>query len=129
VNSTIHAGSELEFRTVTGGLLAQTRDLGSVDLAELKVVTRRVPDTRELEDLLFAWRVCKYVKSNAIVYARDLATIGVGAGQMSRVYSTRVAAMKAADEELVVQGTVMASDAFFRSVTVSTSQQNMALRR
>ncbi|MEY4358439.1 MAG: phosphoribosylaminoimidazolecarboxamide formyltransferase [Pseudomonadota bacterium] len=110
---TIHAGSELEFRTVTGGLLAQTRDLGSVDLAELRVVTRRVPDTRELEDLLFAWRVCKYVKSNAIVYARDLATIGIGAGQMSRVYSTRVAAMKAADEKLVVQGTVMASDAFF----------------
>jgi len=110
---TSHAGSELEFRTVTGGLLAQTRDLGSVDLAELKVVTRRVPDTRELEDLLFAWRVCKYVKSNAIVYARDLATVGVGAGQMSRVYSTRVAAMKAADEKLVVQGSVMASDAFF----------------
>jgi phosphoribosylaminoimidazolecarboxamide formyltransferase/IMP cyclohydrolase len=108
-----HAGSELEFRTVTGGLLAQTRDLGMVAQADLEVVTRLAPTARQLEDLLFAWRVCKHVKSNAIVYARDLATVGVGAGQMSRVYSSRVAAMKAADEKLEVKGAVMASDAFF----------------
>jgi phosphoribosylaminoimidazolecarboxamide formyltransferase/IMP cyclohydrolase len=81
--------------------------------ADLEVVTRLAPTARQLEDLLFAWRVCKHVKSNAIVYARDLATVGVGAGQMSRVYSSRVAAMKAADEKLEVKGAVMASDAFF----------------
>jgi phosphoribosylaminoimidazolecarboxamide formyltransferase/IMP cyclohydrolase len=81
--------------------------------SDLKVVTRRQPTERELDDLLFAWQVCKFVKSNAIVYARDRATIGVGAGQMSRVYSSRVAAMKAADEKLEVKDAVMASDAFF----------------
>jgi phosphoribosylaminoimidazolecarboxamide formyltransferase/IMP cyclohydrolase len=81
--------------------------------ADLKVVTRRQPTAQELDDLLFAWQVCKFVKSNAIVYARDRSTIGVGAGQMSRVYSSRVAAMKAADEKLEVKGAVMASDAFF----------------
>lgn len=104
---------ELEFRSVTGGLLTQTRDTGSVDAADLKVVTRRTPTNAELADLQFAWRVCKFVKSNAIVFARDRSTIGVGAGQMSRVYSTRVAAMKAADERLEIEGSVMASDAFF----------------
>ena len=106
-------GSRLEYRTVTGGLLAQTRDLGMVTRADLKVVTRRQPSAKELDDLFFAWQVCKYVKSNAIVYCRDGATVGVGAGQMSRVYSSRVAAMKAADEKLEVAGAVMASDAFF----------------
>jgi phosphoribosylaminoimidazolecarboxamide formyltransferase / IMP cyclohydrolase len=104
---------ELEFRSVTGGLLTQTRDTGNVEVADLKVVTRRKPTHAELADLLFAWRVCKFVKSNAIVFARDRSTIGVGAGQMSRVYSTRVAAMKAADERLEVEDSVMASDAFF----------------
>jgi phosphoribosylaminoimidazolecarboxamide formyltransferase/IMP cyclohydrolase len=104
---------ELEYRSVTGGLLIQTRDTGSVDAKDLKVVTRRKPTPAELADLLFAWRVCKFVKSNAIVFARDRSTIGVGAGQMSRVYSTRIAAMKAADERLEVEGSVMASDAFF----------------
>jgi phosphoribosylaminoimidazolecarboxamide formyltransferase / IMP cyclohydrolase len=104
---------ELEFRSVTGGLLTQTRDTGNVDPADLKVVTRRKPTPSELADLHFAWRVCKFVKSNAIVFARDRSTIGVGAGQMSRVYSTRVAAMKAADERLEVEGSVMASDAYF----------------
>ena len=104
---------ELEFRSVTGGLLTQTRDTGNVDVADLKVVTRRKPTHSELADLQFAWRVCKFVKSNAIVFARDRSTIGVGAGQMSRVYSTRVAAMKAADERLEIEGSVMASDAFF----------------
>ena len=102
-----------EYRSVNGGLLVQTRDEGMVSRNELKVVTRRQPSSGELDDLMFAWQVCKYVKSNAIVYARDLATVGVGAGQMSRVYSSRVAAMKAKDEGLVVEGAVMASDAFF----------------
>ena len=104
---------ELEFRSVTGGLLTQTRDTGNVEVADLKVVTRRKPTHAELADLQFAWRVCKFVKSNAIVFARDRSTIGVGAGQMSRVYSTRVAAMKAADERLEIEDSVMASDAFF----------------
>jgi phosphoribosylaminoimidazolecarboxamide formyltransferase / IMP cyclohydrolase len=104
---------ELEYRSVTGGLLIQTRDTGRVDAKDLKVVTRRKPTQAELADLLFAWRVCKFVKSNAIVFAHDRSTIGVGAGQMSRVYSTRIAAMKAADERLEVEGSVMASDAFF----------------
>ena len=107
------AGSDLEVRSVTGGLLVQTRDLGTVTAADLQIVTRRKPGEAELADLLFAWRVCKFVKSNAIVYARERATIGVGAGQMSRVYSARLAAIKAADEKLVVAGAVMASDAFF----------------
>jgi phosphoribosylaminoimidazolecarboxamide formyltransferase/IMP cyclohydrolase len=104
---------ELEYRSVTGGLLTQTRDTGTIDASGLKVVTRRQPTQAETADLLFAWRVCKFVKSNAIVFARDRTTIGVGAGQMSRVYSTRVAAMKAADERLDVENSVMASDAYF----------------
>jgi phosphoribosylaminoimidazolecarboxamide formyltransferase/IMP cyclohydrolase len=107
------AGSDLEVRSVTGGLLIQTRDLGMVAAADLKIVTKRQPTAAELADLQFAWRVCKFVKSNAIIYARDRTTIGVGAGQMSRVYSSRVAAMKAKDEKLAVAGAVMASDAFF----------------
>jgi phosphoribosylaminoimidazolecarboxamide formyltransferase/IMP cyclohydrolase len=104
---------ELEYRSVTGGLLAQTRDTGMVAESDLAVVTRRKPTPSELVDLMFAWRVCKYVKSNAIIFAHERMTIGVGAGQMSRVYSTRIAAMKAADEQLEVAGSVMASDAFF----------------
>ena len=106
-------GAELEYRSVSGGLLAQSRDLGMVRREDLKVVSARQPSAAELDDLLFAWQVCKFVKSNAIVYARNQATIGIGAGQMSRVYSSRVAAMKAADEKLEVRGSVMASDAFF----------------
>jgi phosphoribosylaminoimidazolecarboxamide formyltransferase / IMP cyclohydrolase len=104
---------DLEHRSIVGGLLSQTRDTGSVAARNLRIVSRRRPTQAEIDDLLFAWRVCKFVKSNAIVYARDRATIGVGAGQMSRVYSSRVAAMKAADEKLEVKGAVMASDAFF----------------
>ncbi|MBV6417548.1 MAG: Bifunctional purine biosynthesis protein PurH [Steroidobacteraceae bacterium] len=107
------AGAEVEYRSVSGGLLAQTRDDGRVGSADLRVVTRRRPTDAQIADLLFAWTVCKYVKSNAIVFAREHMTIGVGAGQMSRVYSTRVAAMKAADEKLEVRGAAMASDAFF----------------
>ena len=102
-----------EYRSVDGGLLVQTRDAGMVGKAELKVVTKRQPSAAELDDLLFAWQVCKYVKSNAIVYAKERMTIGVGAGQMSRVVSSRIAAMKAKDEGLTVAGAVMASDAFF----------------
>ncbi len=102
--------SELEYRSVTGGLLVQTRD--GPGAAHLQVVTRRTPSADELADLEFAWRVCRFVKSNAIVYARDRATVGVGAGQMSRVYSCRIAAMKAHDQKLSTAGAVMASDAF-----------------
>jgi phosphoribosylaminoimidazolecarboxamide formyltransferase / IMP cyclohydrolase len=104
---------ELELRSVTGGLLLQQRDVARFDPSQLKCVTRRQPDARELDDLVFAWTVARFVKSNAIVFARDGATLGVGAGQMSRVYSTRIAAIKAADEKLEVRGAAMASDAFF----------------
>ncbi len=107
------AAAALDFKRVVGGLLAQERDIGRVEAADLKVVTHRAPSPAELQDLLFAWRVAKFVKSNAIVYARDGQTIGVGAGQMSRVVSARIAALKAADEGLEVAGSVMASDAFF----------------
>jgi phosphoribosylaminoimidazolecarboxamide formyltransferase / IMP cyclohydrolase len=103
----------LDFKRVTGGLLVQDRDLGVVGRDDLKVVTNRAPTEQELKDLAFAWKVAKYVKSNAIVYAKDGMTIGVGAGQMSRVYSAKIAGIKAADEKLEVKGSVMASDAFF----------------
>ena len=102
-----------EYRSVNGGLLVQTRDIGMVGASDLKIVTKRQPSQAELDDLLFAWQVCKYVKSNAIIYAKERMTIGVGAGQMSRVVSSRIAAMKAKDEGLTVAGAVMASDAFF----------------
>ena len=107
------AGGALEFRSVTGGLLTQTRDLDDLDEQAVRVATRRAPTAAELADLRFAWRVCKFVKSNAIVLAREHATVGIGAGQMSRVYSTRLAAMKASDEQLKLAGAVLASDAFF----------------
>jgi phosphoribosylaminoimidazolecarboxamide formyltransferase/IMP cyclohydrolase len=103
----------LDYKRVTGGLLVQDRDLGMIGAADLKVVTKRSPSEQELRDLLFAWKVVKFVKSNAIIYCRDGMTIGVGAGQMSRVYSARIAAIKATDAELEVKGSVMASDAFF----------------
>jgi phosphoribosylaminoimidazolecarboxamide formyltransferase/IMP cyclohydrolase len=102
-----------ELRSINGGLLAQTRDVANVTREGLQVVTRTVPTPAQLDDLLFAWRVCKFVKSNAIVFARDGATVGIGAGQMSRVVSTRIAGMKARDEGLDPVGSVMASDAFF----------------
>jgi phosphoribosylaminoimidazolecarboxamide formyltransferase/IMP cyclohydrolase len=102
-----------ELRSVSGGLLLQSRDDGMVDAGELKTVTRRAPTATELADLLFAWRICKFVKSNAIVFARDGMTVGIGAGQTSRVISTRIAAIKAVDAGLAVAGSVMASDAFF----------------
>ncbi len=102
-----------DFKRVNGGLLIQDRDIKTVATAELKVVTQRQPSEDELRDLQFAWIVAKFVKSNAIVYCRNNQTIGVGAGQMSRVYSARIAGIKAADENLQVKGSVMASDAFF----------------
>ena len=102
-----------EYRSVTGGLLVQTRDEGRVDAADLRIVTRRAPTAAQVGDLLCAWRIAKYVKSNAIVCVKDLATVGIGAGQMSRVVSGRIAAMKAADAGLSCEGAVMASDAFF----------------
>lgn len=98
---------------VEGGLLVQDDDQEVVDGDDLRVVTARAPTEAERKDLLFAWRVAKYVKSNAIVYAKAATTVGVGAGQMSRVYSARIAGIKAADEGLEVEGSVMASDAFF----------------
>ncbi|WP_454828752.1 bifunctional phosphoribosylaminoimidazolecarboxamide formyltransferase/IMP cyclohydrolase [Pseudoxanthomonas wuyuanensis] len=100
-------------KRIGSGLLLQSSDTRGMTLDELKVVTQRAPTAAELRDLLFAWRVAKYVKSNAIVYAKDNRTIGVGAGQMSRVYSARIAGIKAADVNLAVEGSAMASDAFF----------------
>ncbi|MGI6245214.1 MAG: bifunctional phosphoribosylaminoimidazolecarboxamide formyltransferase/IMP cyclohydrolase [Pseudochelatococcus sp.] len=113
-------GGGLAVRTVAGGFLAQTRDSAVVDDMDLRVVTRRVPSDAELADLRFAFRVAKHVKSNAIVYARDGATVGIGAGQMSRVDSSRIAAWKAQEAataagaaESFAKGSVVASDAFF----------------
>ena len=103
----------LDFKRINGGLLVQDRDLGMVKPADLKVVSKRQPTTDEMRDLMFAWKVAKFVKSNAIVYVKNQMTIGVGAGQMSRVYSAKIAGIKAADEKLEVKNSVMASDAFF----------------
>ncbi|WP_434000418.1 bifunctional phosphoribosylaminoimidazolecarboxamide formyltransferase/IMP cyclohydrolase [Endozoicomonas sp.] len=103
----------LDFKRVNGGLLVQDTDIKMTSAQELKTVTERAPTDAELNDLLFAWKVGKFVKSNAIVYAKDHQSIGIGAGQMSRVYSARIAGIKAADENLEVRGSVMASDAFF----------------
>ncbi len=105
--------NNIDIKRVGSGLLMQTSDIREVGRDELKVVTKRAPTEGQFNDLLFAWRVAKYVKSNAIVYAKDQRTIGVGAGQMSRVYSARIAGIKAVDAGLQVEGSVMASDAFF----------------
>jgi len=105
------AAPRLDFKRVNGGLLIQDSDLALYD--GLKTVTKRQPTEQEMNDLLFTWRVCKFVKSNAIIYGKDNMTIGVGAGQMSRVNSARIAAIKAEHAKLVVKGAVMASDAFF----------------
>ncbi|MQL49951.1 bifunctional phosphoribosylaminoimidazolecarboxamide formyltransferase/IMP cyclohydrolase [Photorhabdus khanii] len=103
----------LDFKRVNGGLLVQDRDLGMVTTNSLRVVSKRQPTEQEMKDALFCWKVAKFVKSNAIVYAKNDMTIGIGAGQMSRVYSAKIAGIKAADEGLEVQGCAMASDAFF----------------
>lgn len=102
-----------DFKKISGGLLVQDTDLGVISADDLKVVTDLAPTPAQVQDLLFAWTVVKYVKSNAIIFCKDNMTIGVGAGQMSRVYSTKIAAIKAADEGLDIKGSVMASDAFF----------------
>ncbi len=102
-----------DYKRVTGGLLAQDRDLGQVAPSDLQVVTQRQPSAEEMADLLFVWRVVKFVKSNAIVYGKDGMILGVGGGQMSRVFSARIAAMKAQEEQLDLKGAAMASDAFF----------------
>ncbi len=102
-----------DYKRVTGGLLVQDRDLGQVAASDLKVVTKRQPTDREMIDLLFAWQVVKFVKSNAIVYGKDGMILGVGAGQMSRVFSAHIAVMKAREEKLDLKGAAMASDAFF----------------
>src|SRR2546422_2704974 len=100
----------LEYKQISGGMLVQTRDTHRLTRDDLKVVTKRAPSGKEIDDLLFAWTVCKHTKSNAIVYARDKQTVGVGAGQMSRVDSVRIGAMRA---QLPIKGSVLASDAFF----------------
>lgn len=105
--------SALDYKRVNGGLLVQDRDIHEISRDDLKVVSKRQPTEEEIRDLLFAWNVCQYVKSNAIVYCKNNQTIGIGAGQMSRVYSAKIAGIKAADENLQVKGSVMASDAFF----------------
>ncbi len=103
----------LEYKKVGGGLLVQNSDRGQINEADLEVVSKKIPTPEQIQDMLFAWTVVKYVKSNAIVFCKDNMTLGVGAGQMSRVYSTKVAALKAADEGLALKGSVLASDAFF----------------
>ena len=105
--------NNFDIKRVGSGLLMQTSDNRDVTRDELRIVTRRAPTPAELDDLLFAWRIAKYVKSNAIVYARGHRTIGVGAGQMSRIVSAKIAALKAEEAGLVVPGSAMASDAFF----------------
>jgi phosphoribosylaminoimidazolecarboxamide formyltransferase/IMP cyclohydrolase len=107
------SGNAWDFKRVGGGLLVQSPDAVAVQAADLRCVTRRSPDPHELEDLLFAWRVAKFVKSNAIVYCGAGRTLGIGAGQMSRVDSARIAAMKAQNAGLTLAGSVVASDAFF----------------
>jgi phosphoribosylaminoimidazolecarboxamide formyltransferase/IMP cyclohydrolase len=107
------AALQIDFKRVGGGLLVQTADTHNVQSEALKVVTKRSPSAGQLTDLLFAWRVAKYVKSNAIVYCAGGQTLGIGAGQMSRVDSTRIAAAKAANASLSLVGSVVASDAFF----------------
>jgi len=108
-----NSSAGFDFKKVSGGLLVQNTDLGLIGADDLKVVTEIAPTERQIRDMLFAWTIVKYVKSNAIIFCKDNMTIGVGAGQMSRVYSTKIAAIKAADEGLQVKGSVMASDAFF----------------
>lgn len=113
LDGAVGSGDNWQYRPVSGGLLVQDDDQLNVSMDSVTVVSKRQPSEQELQDMLFTWRVAKFVKSNAIVYGRDAVTVGVGAGQMSRVYSARIAGIKAADEGLDVKGAVMASDAFF----------------
>jgi phosphoribosylaminoimidazolecarboxamide formyltransferase/IMP cyclohydrolase len=109
----LRASSGLEYKRIAGGLLVQDADTDALGATDFKLVTKLAPTDAQLRDLQFAWKVAMYVKSNAIVYARDLQTVGIGAGQMSRVVSAKIAGLKAEEAGLVVQGSVMASDAFF----------------
>jgi phosphoribosylaminoimidazolecarboxamide formyltransferase/IMP cyclohydrolase len=106
-------GQALDYKRVVGGLLVQERDAASIGAAQLKIVTETQPTPQQLQDLLFVWKVAKFVKSNAIVYGAHAGTLGIGAGQMSRVYSARIAALKAEEAGLSLKGSVVASDAFF----------------
>ena len=108
-----HRGASLDIRSVGGGILVQEADHDTVTADDLDVVTRRAPTPPELIDLLFAWRIARFVKSNAIVYVRGGATLGIGAGQTSRVHSARIGRLKAEEEGLELRGSAMASDAFF----------------
>ena len=101
------------YQSVNGGMLVQQCDAEVVSAGDLKVATKLAPTDSQIRDLLFAWQVVQFVKSNAIVFCKDGATIGIGAGQMSRVYSAKIAAIKASDAELQIASSVMASDAFF----------------
>ena len=111
--NTSSSNSGFDLRKVSGGILVQDQDSAVVEASNLKIVTKRQPSEEEIRDCLFAWKIAKFVKSNAIVYVRDEQSIGIGAGQMSRVYSAKIAGIKASDENLTVSGSVMASDAFF----------------
>jgi phosphoribosylaminoimidazolecarboxamide formyltransferase/IMP cyclohydrolase len=103
---------EWDIRSIEGGILIQDRDSDQITAADLKTITKRSPSDAELKDLLFAWQVARFVKSNAIVFAQDGRTLGIGAGQMSRVMSARIAAIQAGEQKLPLDGAVMASDAF-----------------
>ena len=105
--------TELDYKRVNSGLLVQEKDIHSITIKDLQIVSEREPSQDEIRDLMFAWRVARYVKYNAIVYCKNNQTIGIGAGHMSRIYSAKIAAIKASDEGLEVRGSVMASDAFF----------------
>ncbi len=107
------AQPSLDYKRVTGGLLVQDKDLGVITQGDIKCVGNKQPSDEQIKDLLFAWKVARTVKSNAIVYAKNQMTIGIGAGQMSRIYAAKIASIKATDEGLQVAGSVMASDAFF----------------
>ena len=107
------AQQSFDYKKISGGLLIQDKNLSLLSSSDMKCVTSISPNESQMKDLLFAWKVAKHVKSNAIVYAKDQMTIGIGAGQMSRVYSAKIASIKAEDENLDIKGSVMASDAFF----------------
>ncbi|MDG2089682.1 MAG: bifunctional phosphoribosylaminoimidazolecarboxamide formyltransferase/IMP cyclohydrolase [Gammaproteobacteria bacterium] len=109
----VSTSTSLDYKRVQGGLLVQNLDTGVINESDLTLVSKRAASPTEIADMLFAWKVVKFVKSNAIIYVKNQQTIGIGAGQMSRVYSAKIASIKAADENLQVAGSVMASDAFF----------------
>ena len=107
------AAPRIDCKKVNGGLLVQQADLKTVKKEDLKVVTKRAPSKDEMDELLFAWKVCKFTKSNAIVYTKNKQTLGVGCGQTSRVFSARIACLRAEDAKLSLKGASLASDAFF----------------